>query len=264
LLRRTPPAKTHVPVYRLDNALIFPPPEEADPSGLLAVGGDLSPGRLLLAYAMGIFPWYTEETPLLWFSPDPRGILLPEHLRVSRSLRKRLRLRNYEVTLDRDFGAVMRACATVERRRQDGTWITPEMLEAYERLHRLGVAHSVEVWSSGELVGGLYGVSLGSVFFGESMFSIMTDASKIALVWLTRQLQRWGFSLIDCQIRNEHLLNMGADEVARERFLQLLAGALQSPTRRGPWSFDDDFVPHEALPSSAPGQRPPAPRGGST
>ena len=236
-----------MPVYRLDHALIFPPPEEADPSGLLAVGGDLSPGRLLLAYAMGIFPWYTEETPLLWFSPDPRGILLPEHLRVSRSLRKRLRRRDYEVCLDRDFDSVIRACAAVERPRQDGTWITHEMLEAYERLHRLGLAHSVEVYRGGELAGGLYGVSVGNVFFGESMFSRVTDASKIALVWVTRQLQRWGYPLIDCQIRNEHLQSMGADEVPRARFLEMLAACLQAPTRRGAWRFDEGFCPPEAL-----------------
>lgn len=247
---------TLVPVYRLDQALIFPPPEEADPSGLLAVGGDLSPGRLLLAYAMGIFPWYTDDTPLLWFSPDPRGILLPDRLHVSRSLRKRLRTPDYRVSFDRDFSSVIRACASVERPSQDGTWITEEMLDAYERLHLLGLAHSVEVMQGDQLIGGLYGVSLGSVFFGESMFSTVPDASKIALVWLTRQLQSWGFAVIDCQIRNDHLLSMGADEIPRADFLQLLSACLQTPTRRGAWTFEAGFVPDEARPAVAKGKEP--------
>ncbi|MBI5505326.1 MAG: leucyl/phenylalanyl-tRNA--protein transferase [Deltaproteobacteria bacterium] len=232
-----------MPVYRIDNVLAFPPPEEAEPNGLLAVGGDLSPRRLVLAYAMGIFPWYTEGSPILWFSPDPRGVLLPERLSISRSLRKRLRGGDFEVSLDSDFGGVLRRCAEVTRPGQDGTWITVDMIEAYDGLFELGVAHSVEVRREGRLAGGLYGVSLGSAFFGESMFSLEPDASKIALVWLARQLQRRGFEMIDCQVRNEHLRSMGAEEWPRERFLTALARCLQTPTQAGPWSFDAGFDP---------------------
>jgi len=232
-----------VTVYRIDDVLAFPPPEEAEPSGLLAVGGDLSARRLVLAYAMGIFPWYSEGSPILWFSPDPRGVLLPERLSVSRSLRRRLRAGHFEVSVDTDFGGVLRRCAEVARPGQQGTWITGDMIDAYSRLFDLGVAHSVEVRREGRLVGGLYGVSLGSAFFGESMFSLETDASKVALVWLVRQLARRGFEMIDCQVRNEHLRNMGAEEWPRERFLSLLARCLHTPTQAGPWSFDAGFDP---------------------
>ncbi len=233
-------------VYRLGKTLAFPPPEEAEPSGLLAVGGDLSPDRLLLAYAMGIFPWYTDDTPILWFSPDPRGVLTPATLVVHRSLARRVRSGCYEVTLDRAFGDVIRGCADSPREGQLGTWITGDMIRAYEALHALGFAHSVETWRDGRLVGGLYGVSLGSAFFGESMFSRERDASKVALVRLVRQLGRWGFGLVDCQVRNDHLASLGAEQWRRTRFLEALANCLQDPTRRGPWSFDDD----------APGEQP--------
>jgi leucyl/phenylalanyl-tRNA---protein transferase len=225
-------------VYRLGKTLSFPPPEEADPNGLLAVGGDLSPERLLLAYAMGIFPWYTDDTPILWFSPDPRGVLAPATLVVHRSLARRLRSRCYEVTLDRSFGEVIRGCADAPRGGQKGTWITTDMIEAYEELHRLGFAHSVETWSDGRLVGGLYGVSLGTAFFGESMFARERDASKVALVHLVRQLGLWGFELLDCQVRNDHLASLGAEQWSRARFLEGLSRALQAATRRGPWQFD--------------------------
>jgi len=235
-----------VTVYRIDNVLAFPPPEEAEPSGLLAVGGDLSARRLVLAYAMGIFPWYTEGSPILWFSPDPRGVLVPARLSVSRSLRKRLRSGHFEVFIDDDFGGVIRRCAEAERPGQRGTWITADMIEAYERLFELGVAHSVEVRRAGRLVGGLYGVSLGGAFFGESMFALEADASKVALVWLVRQLERRGFEMIDCQVRNEHLRSMGAEEWPRERFLAALARCLQTPTHAGPWSFDVGFDPVES------------------
>lgn len=229
-------------VYRLGKTLAFPPPEEAEPSGLLAVGGDLSPDRLLLAYAMGIFPWYTDDTPILWFSPDPRGVLTPATLVVHRSLARRVRSRCYEVTLDRAFGDVIRGCAEVPRDGQLGTWITGDMIEAYEALHDLGFAHSVETWQDGRLVGGLYGVSLGSAFFGESMFSRERDASKVALVHLVRQLGRWGFGLVDCQVRNDHLASLGAEQWRRTRFLETLTTCLQAPTRRGPWSFDEESL----------------------
>jgi leucyl/phenylalanyl-tRNA--protein transferase len=241
-----------VTVYRLGKTLAFPPPEEAEPNGLLAVGGDLAPERLLLAYAMGIFPWYTEDRPILWFSPDPRGVLTADTLVVHRSLARRLRSEVYTATLDSRFGDVIRACAEAPRDGQKGTWITPDMIRAYELLHEMGFAHSVESWKDGELVGGLYGVSLGSAFFGESMFSCDTDASKVALVHLVRQLDRWGFDIVDCQVRNDHLASLGAEEWPRERFLARLALCLQSPTRRGKWSFDEGFL---APPSRAPALR---------
>lgn len=233
-------------VYRIDNVLAFPPPEEAEPNGLLAVGGDLSPRRLVLAYAMGIFPWYTQGTQILWFSPDPRGVLLPERLSVSRSLRKSLASGRFEVSLDTAFSAVLRQCAAVSRPGQDGTWITAEMIEAYDELFELGIAHSVEVWRDQRLVGGLYGVSLGSVFFGESMFSLETDASKVGLVWLVRHLASRGFQVIDCQVRTEHLRRLGAEEWPREHFLNVLSNCLQTPTLAGPWSFDARFDPFDS------------------
>lgn len=227
-------------VYRLGKTLAFPPPEEADPNGLLAVGGDLTTDRLLLAYAMGIFPWYTEDTPILWFSPDPRGVLTPRTMVVHRSLAKRARAGFDRVTMDTAFSDVIRGCSQSVREGQSGTWITAEMIMAYEELHRLGFAHSVEVWKHDELVGGLYGVSLGSAFFGESMFSRVSDASKVALVHLVNQLDRWSFDLIDCQVRNDHLASLGAEEWPRERFLAELTASLQRPTRVGVWSFDAD------------------------
>ncbi|MFN2425964.1 MAG: leucyl/phenylalanyl-tRNA--protein transferase [Candidatus Binatia bacterium] len=229
-------------VYRLGKTLAFPPPEEAEPSGLLAVGGDLEPDRLLLAYAMGIFPWYTDDTPILWFSPDPRGVLHPASLIVHRSLARRIRSQHFEVTLDQAFGDVIRGCAAAPRDGQLGTWITDDMIRAYEALFALGFAHSVETWRDGVLVGGLYGVSIGHAFFGESMFSRQRDASKVALVHLARQLALWSFELIDCQVRNDHLASLGAEQWKRERFLECLARCLQGSTRRGPWKFDEDSL----------------------
>jgi leucyl/phenylalanyl-tRNA--protein transferase len=231
-----------VTVYRLGKTLAFPPPEEAEPNGLLAVGGDLTTERLLLAYAMGIFPWYTDETQILWFSPDPRGVLTPDTLVVHRSLRRILRSGRYQVTLDRAFSRVIRGCATVPRDQQGGTWITADMVLAYEKLHEAGFAHSVETWDGERLVGGLYGVSLGTAFFGESMFALERDASKVALVHLVRQIEIWGFDLIDCQVRNDHLASLGAGQWSRDRFLSALTGCLRKRTRSGPWSFDDDSL----------------------
>lgn len=225
-------------VYRLSKQLAFPPPDHAEESGLLAVGGDLKPERLLLAYSRGIFPWYHEGIPILWYSPDPRTVLESSGLVVSRSLRKAIRRAPYRVTLDTAFGEVIRACAKVPRPGQDGTWITRDMVRAYDRLHELGYAHSVEAWRDEELVGGLYGVSLGSAFFGESMFARADDASKIAFVALVEQLERWGIGLIDCQVHTEHLERFGAAEWPRGRFLAALAAALEQPTRGGPWRFD--------------------------
>lgn len=230
-----------MPVYRLTEALGFPPPEAAEPGGLLAVGGDLGSERLLLAYAMGIFPWYEEGLPILWHSPDPRMVLLPAALRVSRSLRKAMRDRAFEIRLDGDFEGVIRACARAPREGQDGTWITDEMIDGYQRLHELGYAHSAEAWSGGELIGGLYGVSLGGCFFGESMFATHANASKVAFVKLVEQLARWEFELIDCQVHTAHLARFGATEWPRSRFLSVLEDSLTKPTRRGRWQFDGDL-----------------------
>jgi leucyl/phenylalanyl-tRNA--protein transferase len=228
-----------VAVYRLTDELRFPAPDEADPSGLLAVGGDLTPERLLLAYSMGIFPWYEDGLPILWHSPDPRMVLLPADLRISRSLRKAMRDRPFEIRLDGAFEAVVRACALIPRDGQDGTWITDEMIEAYLRLFELGYAHCAEAWSGGELVGGLYGVSLGGCFFGESMFATCPDASKVAFATLAAQLVRWEFDLIDCQIHTDHLARFGATEWPRSRFLSALKKSLAHQTRRGRWQLDD-------------------------
>jgi leucyl/phenylalanyl-tRNA---protein transferase len=227
-----------MPVFRLNARLAFPPPELADESGLLAVGGDLKPERLLLAYSLGIFPWYSDGLPILWYSPDPRLVLESRDLVVSRTLKKTLRRGRYRVTLDTAFDRVIRACADAPRPGQHGTWITEDMLRAYRRLHELGFAHSAEAWLDGELAGGLYGVSLGAGFFGESMFARADDASKVAFVLLVEQLGRWGIDLIDCQVHTEHLARFGAVVWPRERFLARLAAALEKPTRSGRWRLD--------------------------
>ena len=228
-------------VYRLGAAACFPDPDEAEPDGLLAVGGDLRPERLLEAYARGIFPWY-ERPPILWFSPDPRLVLRPGDLHVSRRLRRSLRQQRFVLRCDHAFDAVTRACARAPRPGQRGTWITPEMLDAYGELHRLGFAHSCEAWQGDVLVGGLYGVSLGAAFFGESMFHTRSDASKAALVALVWQLEAWGFELFDCQLPAPHLERHGARRWPRARFLAALARALRAPTRRGTWSLDTDLL----------------------
>jgi leucyl/phenylalanyl-tRNA--protein transferase len=220
----------------------FPPPSRAlrEPNGLLAAGADLALSRLLEAYRQGIFPWYSEGEPVLWWSPDPRMILIPGRLAVSRSLRKRLRRGDYEVRTDTSFECVMRACAE-PREGQDGTWISREMIRAYVALHQAGYAHSVESWFEGALVGGLYGVSIGRVFFGESMFARRSDASKVALVHLVRQLERWSFGLIDCQMSTPHLESLGAQEIARAEFMRRLRELVNYPTQKGPWRFEDDL-----------------------
>ncbi|SFN03468.1 leucyl/phenylalanyl-tRNA--protein transferase [Thermodesulforhabdus norvegica] len=222
-------------VFRLTEELIFPHPELADEDGLLAVGGDLSPARLLLAYSAGIFPWYDESTPILWWSPDPRLILLPRDIKISHSLRRVLKKGRFRVSFDQAFHRVIRECAAVRVEKGLQTWLIPEMIEAYERLHELGFAHSVETWMEGKLVGGLYGVSLGRAFFGESMFSREKDASKVALVILAMVLQSWNFHFIDCQLPSDHLKRMGAVEVPRAKFLEMLREALKHPTYRGRW-----------------------------
>jgi leucyl/phenylalanyl-tRNA--protein transferase len=219
--------------------LCFPPVEQASPEGLLAVGGDLRPERLLEAYRHGIFPWYEEDQPILWWSPDPRAVLFPDKLHVPRSLDKTIRRRHFTVTLDTCFRDVMIECAGPRPQYPEGgTWITPAMIEAYTRLHELGYAHSIETWQEGNLVGGLYGVALGRAFFGESMFSRATDASKVALVLLIRQLHTWGFQLFDCQQASPHVMRLGAEEIPRRAFLEHLNAALTLPDRRGRWQFD--------------------------
>jgi leucyl/phenylalanyl-tRNA--protein transferase len=207
-----------------DKGYAFPPVEHAlrEPDGLLAVGGDLAPERILSAYRQGIFPWFSPGQPILWWSPDPRAVLLPEKLKVSRSLRKTINKGSFRVTFDTAFEQVIRACAATPRRGQPGTWITEEMQQAYIHLHRMGHAHSAESWSGDELVGGLYGLRLGRVFYGESMFSRRTDASKVAFVHLVRKLQEEGVVLIDCQVTTDHLLSLGAEEIPRRRFVELL------------------------------------------
>ncbi|HEY5931195.1 MAG TPA: leucyl/phenylalanyl-tRNA--protein transferase [Burkholderiales bacterium] len=217
----------------------FPPLSRAlrDPNGLLAAGADLSPERLKQAYGSGIFPWFSEGQPILWWSPDPRMVLFPAELRVSRSLSKALRKDNFELRCDSAFPEVMQACSE-PRAGQDGTWISARMVEAYSVLHRQGVAHSVETWRDGELVGGLYGIALGRVFFGESMFSRATDASKIALVALVRQLGRWNFGMIDCQMNTPHLASLGAREIPRAEFTRRLKELIHYPPVPAPWNLE--------------------------
>ncbi len=227
-----------MPVYRLDERLVFPPVEDAE-DGLLAVGGDLSPERLVLAYSQGIFPWYEEGQPILWHSPDPRMVLRVEDLQVARSLRKTIRKRPFEVRLDTDFAGVIDACARTPRPGQRGTWITRGMRRAYLELHRRGLAHSIEAWREGRLVGGLYGVSLGGAFFGESMFAREPDASKVAFVRIVEQLRAWDIPLVDCQVHTDHLERFGAAEWPRAAYLRALRAALTKPTRQGRWSLDE-------------------------
>jgi leucyl/phenylalanyl-tRNA---protein transferase len=228
-----------MPIFRLLDEPIFPQPDYADPSGLLAVGGDLSSERLLEAYRLGIFPWYSDDQPILWWSPDPRFVLPLEDFHVSKSLKKTLRKGIFQVTADRAFDEVIAACAAVTRDGQNGTWITAEMQEAYNDLHGLGYAHSVETWFEGKLVGGIYGVSLGKAFFGESMFHRKTDASKVALAALVDKLKSWNFHFLDAQMTTEHMMSLGAREVSRRVFLKQLRSALQHPTRRGKWRIKE-------------------------
>ncbi len=232
-----------MPVFRLPREPVFPDPAMAEADGLLAVGGDLSPRRLLTAYAEGIFPWYDERSPILWWSPDPRLVLEPARLHVSRSLRRTLERGRFRVTADAAFERVIRRCAERERPGQDGTWITDDMARAYLELHRLGFAHSFEAWDGEALAGGLYGVSLGAAFFGESMFADRPDASKVAFVRAVEWLAEQGVSLVDCQVRTDHLVRFGAAEIPRADFLARLEGALAAPTLRGSWVLDPPGAP---------------------
>jgi leucyl/phenylalanyl-tRNA--protein transferase len=225
-----------MPVYMLHpDHPGFPDPNQADPCGLVAVGGDLTPLRLMNAYASGIFPWYSAGEPLLWWSPDPRLVLFPDELHVPRSLQRLLKRGEFEFRTDTAFDRVIRACAKVERPQGPGTWLTPEMIEAYETLHRMGHAHCVEAWKDGELVGGLYGVSLGRAFFGESMFHHAPNASKACLVTLVQLLREWGFTVLDCQQTTPHMQRLGAREVPRAEFLELLDEAVMEGKRPGRW-----------------------------
>jgi leucyl/phenylalanyl-tRNA--protein transferase len=228
-----------MPVFELTRRRVFPPPELAEDDGLLAMGGDLATDRLLLAYSMGIFPWYSEDSPILWWSPDPRLVLFPEEFRLSRSLKQTIRKGIYTVTFDTAFPEVISTCAEVRRRGKEGTWITDDMREAYCRLYEAGFAHSVESWSDGKLAGGLYGVALGRAFFGESMFSLKKDASKVALERLVARLVRRNFLFIDCQMTTQHLLSLGAREIPRAEFMKMLDRALKGPAAPGGWSARD-------------------------
>jgi len=225
-----------MPVYRLEEDIIFPHPSEAEKDGLLAIGGDLSIERLLLAYANGIFPWYSEDTPILWWSPNPRMILFPEKFKISKSLKQKMRNTSYEVRFDTAFEKVIEECKMIKRKGEDGTWIMKEMKEAYIALHHLGFAHSIEIYIENNLVGGLYGVSLGAAFFGESMFSKVSDASKIAMYHLTEFCKKQHFHFIDCQMYTEHLESLGAEELEQSFFLKRLEKAMKGKSIRGSWS----------------------------
>jgi len=229
-----------MPIFQLVDEIIFPPVRLASPNGILAIGGDLSPGRLLEAYRQGIFPWYTDGDPIIWWSPDPRFVLFLDEMRVSRSMRKVLRRQNFRITYDHAFREVVTLCQK-PRRKQKGTWITHDMLEAYCFLHELGFAHSGEVWCGERLVGGIYGVCLGRCFFGESMFSLMNNASKTALIHLVSTLKRLGFEFLDCQVYTAHMESMGARHIPRSQFIDLLERGLQHDTHRGNWKFMSEF-----------------------
>jgi leucyl/phenylalanyl-tRNA--protein transferase len=226
-----------MPIFQLPEETIFPPPDLADESGILAVGGDLTEERLVLAYSMGIFPWYSQGDPILWWSPDPRLVLFPGEMRVSRSLKQIISKGTFKITMDTAFESVIKECASVHKRNAGDTWITDEMIDAYIHLHHSGFAHSVESWSDDTLVGGLYGVSLGSAFFGESMYAKKSNASKVAFVSLIQQLVNWKFTLIDCQVATKHLKTFGAHDISRTEFIVLLKRSLEEKTRKGKWTF---------------------------
>lgn len=226
-----------MPIYRLIDLPIFPPPEEFDESGIVAVEGDLSPKRLLVAYRSGIFPWYSEGEPIIWWSPDPRLVLDPTQVRITRSLKKTFRRGHFEIRMDTDYASVIAACGA-PRGNNPNTWLIPEMQEAYLRMYELGYGHSVETWMDGKLVGGLYGLLIGKMFFGESMFSLVPDASKVALVALCRHVYSLGVRLIDCQTHTPHLVSMGATEIPRADFLERVRLATRPPYDRSRWVWN--------------------------
>ena len=224
-----------MPIYQLPNEPFFPDPEMAEADGLLAVGGDLSPERLLNAYARGIFPWYSEEQPILWWSPNPRTLLFPKDFKRYKNLRRLVNSHKFQIKFDGNFAEVIEQCSYIKRKDQAGTWITGEMKVAYIDLHNLGYAHSVETYLDNELVGGLYGISLGGAFFGESMFHLLTDASKVALWYLVERALEWKFDFIDVQQDTSHLRSLGAVNIERKKFLSLLKESLKKETRKGSW-----------------------------
>ena len=219
--------RSFMPVFLLNNRIEFPPPRLASEMGLLALGGDLSRKRLLLAYRMGIFPWFSEREPIMWWSPDPRLVLYPEEIKISKSLQKIMKKEIFRITIDSAFDQVINACAEIRRKNNEGTWIVNDMIEAYCSLHESGFAHSVEAWRHDKLVGGLYGVSLGGCFFGESMFTRISNASKVAFVKLVEHLKTLSFDLIDCQLTTTHLKQFGAREIPRSQFLTQLEKSLK-------------------------------------
>jgi len=224
-----------MPVLLTDD-ISFPDPALSDQNGLLAIGGDLSQERLISAYEKGIFPWYSDDTPILWWSPDPRLVLEPSNLHISKTLKRILKSKKYQITFDKAFSRVINKCANITRQNQDGTWIIPDIVKAYIKLHKNGLAHSVESWFNGELVGGLYGISMGGIFYGESMFALMPDASKVAFSYLVTLLQLWNFDLIDCQVTTSHLMNFGAHEISRDNFLKQLNTSLKKRSLQRDWS----------------------------
>jgi leucyl/phenylalanyl-tRNA--protein transferase len=224
-----------MPIFALPDEVVFPDPELSEPDGLLAVGGDLGRERLLAAYSLGIFPWYSEGQPVLWYSPDPRMLLFPNRFRKHKNLRRTVESGKFDVRFDHDFRTVIEKCALTPRKGYDGTWITEDMKDAYLDLHNAGFGHSAETYFEGKLVGGLYGLSLGGVFFGESMFHEMTDASKVALWHLVERLREWQFDFIDVQQETNHLRSLGAQPVDRRKFLLLLSKSLKRDTRKGSW-----------------------------
>ncbi len=230
-----------MPIYRVNDDYIFPPVELASPSGILAVGGDLSPERLVNAYLQGVFPWFSEGDPIVWWSPDPRFVLFPEEIRISRSMRQILKKNIFTITYDMAFAQVIRECSS-PRKDQDGTWITSGMRDAYTKLHEMGIAHSVEAWQDGRLAGGLYGVSLGLCFFGESMFTKSPNASKAAFINLVTRLKKLHFLLIDCQVYTNHLSSLGAKAIRRADFMDYLDTAMSSKTLKGRWGSMKEFM----------------------
>jgi leucyl/phenylalanyl-tRNA--protein transferase len=227
-----------MPLFRLSEKLEFPPAWLARSDGLLCIGGDLSSKRLVLAYEKGIFPWFSENEPLLWWSPDPRLVLFPENIHISKSLKKKIKRSPFDIKIDNAFEETIRSCAFVRKKQDEGTWIIPEMVAAYTRLHRLGYAHSIEAWNDNKLVGGLYGVCIGGSFFGESMFFFESDASKIALVALANLLKKNNFDLIDCQVTTHHLLDMGAVEISRNSFLDIIQQSVKREDIKKIWDTD--------------------------
>ena len=222
-------------IYQLPQEPLFPHPNEAVDDGLLAIGGDLSPKRLITAYTSGIFPWYGDDDPILWWSPDPRLILFPNKFKVSKSLRNTIKKKIFDIRIDFAFEEVIDSCKKTSRKNQTGTWITDEMKSAYIKMHKIGLAHSVEAWINNKLVGGLYGLAIGNSFFGESMFHKYTDASKVAFYYLSQLALKWNYSFIDCQVSSPHLISLGAEEISRNDFLELLSESNSYETKQERW-----------------------------